>query len=87
MKTDTPRTDRVVAPYLGCDVSVPECDALLDHSRQLERELAAATARIAKLEEAGDRLHDAIWSVQDWNGTRVGDRADDWMRAYDEGKP
>jgi hypothetical protein len=55
--SDTPRTDAVVAPYIGSDsVTVEECSALLDEARQLERELAAANARIRRLEEAGDEL-------------------------------
>jgi hypothetical protein len=48
--SDTPRTDAVVAPYIGSDsVTVEECSALLDEARQLERELAAANARISQL--------------------------------------
>lgn len=87
--SDTPRTDlncltvETLRTMKGTGTQI----VLAAVCRQLERELAAANARIAKLEKAGDRLHDAIWSVQDWNGTRVGDRADDWMRVYDEGKP
>lgn len=74
---DTPRTN-AIGFYGAVSASF---------ARQLERELTAANARIAELKKAGDELHDALWSVQDWNGTRVGDAADDWCRAYDGGKP
>lgn len=40
----TLETDSVVRPFIGCDgVSVEECDALLTHSRSLERRLHATT--------------------------------------------
>lgn len=48
MSAPTPRTDAVVAPYVGQDgVSVEECDRLLDHARQLERELEEARHQMA----------------------------------------
>ena len=44
-ETPTPRTDAVVAPFVGTDdVTVAECDALLDHARDLEREFTAERA-------------------------------------------
>jgi regulator of replication initiation timing len=54
--SDTPRTDAVVAPYIGSDtVTVEECSALLDVARQLERELAAAQRQVADLMAELDR--------------------------------
>ena len=47
--SDTPRTEVYVLDPLPQVVSA-------DWARQLERELNAAKARIARLEEAGDRL-------------------------------
>jgi len=45
--TQTPKTDAVVAPYIGRDaVSGEEANALLDHARQLERELEEVKAQI-----------------------------------------
>ncbi len=37
--------------------------------------------RIKRLEEAGESVNDAIMSVQDWNGTHVGDCLDAWRKA------
>lgn len=46
-KVATPRTDVVVAPYIGLDgTCVAEANALLDHARELERELAKKTAEV-----------------------------------------
>jgi hypothetical protein len=63
MSTPTPRTDAVVAPYIGWDgLQVDEAMALLDLCRTLELELAAARQRdalerrVRELEEAGDKL-------------------------------
>ncbi len=36
---------------------------------------------IKRLEEAGESVNDAIMSVQDWNGTHVGDCLDAWRKA------
>lgn len=53
--SETPRTD--AAEILSIDEpSVPLGMVEVDFARQLERELAAANARIKRLEEAGDRL-------------------------------
>lgn len=44
--TDTPRTDAIVRPFIGNErVSPVEANALLDHARQLERELRREYAR------------------------------------------
>lgn len=49
--SDTPRTDAVVAPFIGRDdVSVEEAGLLLDNSRQLERELNEAKRDAARYE-------------------------------------
>jgi hypothetical protein len=37
--------------------------------------------RIKLLEEAAESVNDAIMSVQDWNGTHVGDCLDAWNKA------
>jgi len=42
--------------------------------------------RIKLLEGAGESVNDAIMSVQDWNGTHVGDCLDAWNKAK-EAKP
>lgn len=80
MNTDTPRTDS--EEYTQDDSNPPEKLGLVDadFARQLERELSAATARIAKLENAGDRLENhlgmeiELYVVQDaieaWNKAR-----------------
>lgn len=49
---DTPRTDTVLVAW---DLT-PEPKVLIEHARELERELNAANERIKRLEEAGDRL-------------------------------
>ena len=38
---------------------------------ELERELNAANDRIKRLEEAGDKIVESGWSVQDWSGMCV----------------
>lgn len=38
---------------------------------KLERELDVANERIKRLEEAGDKIVEAGWSVQDWSGMCV----------------
>lgn len=60
--SDTPRTDAECGWYDPNGVRYPEPTG--DHvdpdfARQLERELNAAKARIARLEEAGDALANA----------------------------
>ena len=82
MNTDTPRTDAGCAPiFFNNGLSTIAADPEI--SRQLERELNEAKAYISQLRKSGDKLHDAIWSVQDWNGTAVGDAADEWVKVYD----
>jgi hypothetical protein len=38
---------------------------------ELKRELNAANDRIKRLEEAGDKIVESGWSVQDWSGMCV----------------
>lgn len=52
--SDTPRTDSYVAVLIA---EGADADSLEHFARDLERELNAAKARIARLEEAGDRLY------------------------------
>lgn len=85
MSTDTPRTDAIVAPFIGQDgASVAECNALLDHARKLERELAAANTRIARLEESGGamcrQLKDERGTENDWQ-ERAEQAIEDWRKA------
>jgi hypothetical protein len=42
-----------------------------EFSEQLECELNAANERIKRLEEAGDKIVESGWSVQDWSGMCV----------------
>ena len=53
---------------------------------KLERELNAANDRIKRLEEAGQKVEDAAYSVQDWSGTALGDALDELNKAK-EAKP
>jgi hypothetical protein len=57
-----------------------------EDSARFVKELEAAEARIKRLEEAGDALHDAVWSALDWGGTHVGDCSNKWSQAK-EAKP
>ena len=54
--SDTPRTDSYVAVLIA---EGADADSLEHFARNLERELNAANARIARLEEAGDVLANA----------------------------
>lgn len=45
---------------------------------ELERSEAALLERVKRLEAAGDKLIDAVYSVQCWSGTHVGDCADEF---------
>ena len=65
MVSDTPRTD-AKRGFHDLDTAV---DA--EFSEQLERELNAANERIKRLEEAGDKIVESGWSVQDWSGMCV----------------
>ena len=73
--SDTPRTDA------GLEYDDTTVDDVKDFARTIERELNAANERIKRLEEAGESVNDAIMSVQDWNGTHVGDCLDAWRKA------
>jgi len=55
---DAPRTDTVLVAW---DLT-PEPKVLIEHARQLERELHAANDRIKRLEEAGDRMVNEGWN-------------------------
>jgi hypothetical protein len=37
-------------------------------------------ARVVELVKAGEALNNAIWSVQDWGGTYVGDCSSEWEK-------
>lgn len=50
--SDTPRTDTLLVVH---DLD-PKPRTLIEHARQLERELAEANKRIQRLVEAGDAL-------------------------------
>jgi hypothetical protein len=65
MVSDTPRTD-AKRGFHDLDTAV---DA--EFSEQLECELNAANERIKRLEEAGDKIVESGWSVQDWSGMCV----------------
>jgi hypothetical protein len=65
MISDTPRTD-AKRGFHDLDTAV---DA--EFSEQLECELNAANERIKRLEEAGDKIVESGWSVQDWSGMCV----------------
>ena len=63
--SDIPRTD-AKRGFHDLDTAV---DA--EFSEQLECELNAANERIKRLEEAGDKIVESGWSVQDWSGMCV----------------
>lgn len=65
--SDTPRTDVLLIAH---DMA-PTHISLISHARELERELNAANDRIKRLEEAGDKIVESGWSVQDWSGMCV----------------
>ena len=65
--SDTPRTNK--EQFFPHDSKYKVCDA--DFCRQLERELNEANERIKRLEEAGDKIVESGWSVQDWSGMCV----------------
>jgi hypothetical protein len=50
-------------------------------NRQIAQALQESITRIKRLEEAGDALHDAVWSALDWGGTHVGDCSNKWTQA------
>jgi hypothetical protein len=54
----------------------------LQRECRLQQYLAEqAQERVRRLEEAGDAVEDAVQSVQDWNGTYVGECLDAWTKA------
>jgi hypothetical protein len=55
---DTPRTDTVLVAW---DLT-PEPKVLIEHARQLERELNAANEHIKRLETAGDKMVNEGWN-------------------------
>lgn len=57
--SDTPRTDKVGKSYAHYIYPI-QYDAMRDHAETLERELAAATARVAELEAADKEATDVI---------------------------
>ena len=65
MISDTPRTD-AKRGFHDLDTAVD-----VEFSEQLECELNAANERIKRLEEAGDKIVESGWSVQDWSGMCV----------------
>jgi hypothetical protein len=58
-----------------------ERDHANDTASAVIKENAALVERVKRLEEAGDSVEDAVQSVQDWNGTYVGECLDAWNQA------
>lgn len=50
---------------------------------ELANRYTALLARVKRLEEAGDKLIVAIWSVQDWGGSYVGECCDELEKAFE----
>lgn len=73
--SDTPRTDTLLVVH---DLD-PKPRTLIEHARQLERELAAANRKIQRLIAAGDAMAKDI--LKDWDETRV---TNDWTAAKEE---
>jgi hypothetical protein len=82
-------------PDFGCgatnDNRTPEC--YQNESRNMQKSIHGWVATCEKwqayalrLENAGDEMFNAIWRVQDWKGTSVGDCSDAWTAAK-ESKP
>lgn len=71
--TDTIRTDTLLIAW---DMN-PESKVIIEHARQLERELNAANERIKRLKEAGNLLCQAGafigWhdKVEAWNKAKI----------------
>lgn len=53
---------------------------------ELAKRHTEVLARIKRLEEAGERVEDAAYSIQDWSGTALGDALDELIKAK-EAKP
>jgi tRNA G26 N,N-dimethylase Trm1 len=69
--SDTPRTFKMIA-YAPTGLKInPAFNQAVDLCEQLEIELNAANERIKRLEEAGDKIVESGWSVQDWSGMCV----------------
>ena len=70
--SDTPRTDAEYDNALEFEFdSEDRLQDIRRFSKKLERELNAANERLKRLEEAGDKIVEAGWSVQDWSGMCV----------------
>lgn len=50
-------------------------------NRCFNNEIAQLKAKVKRLEEAADNMIDAVYSVQDWSGTRIGDCAEELEKA------
>ena len=92
-----PTNARYNSLQLQCYEQRKEINRLNEHVTELENRLRALwdklegerkhyMEQIRRLEEAGESVNDAIMSVQDWNGTHVGDCLDAWNKAK-EAKP
>lgn len=68
--SDTPRTDSYVAVLIAKGA---DADSLEHFTRDLERELNAAKARIARLEEALNTCDDNFSRFAPQEGSRYGD--------------
>ena len=58
------------------------CKSIGDMAKENE----ALKGRIKRLEDAGQKVEDAAYSVQDWSGTALGDALDELNKAK-EAKP
>lgn len=68
MSTDTPRTDDILGALVerGIELREGTCpEVLVTEMRKMEHELNEAKARIARLEEAGDKLASTAWDADD----------------------
>ena len=72
--SDTPRTDALVERNKPLD-NLEAHNRMLDHARQLERDLAAANAENAKLRKHAEAMADAK-HVYDWETHAAAYRAD-----------
>ena len=79
----TPRTD-AVWERIATDLSLEPDVEFSTLARELEHELNNALEKINRLEEAGQRVDDAAHSIQDWNGTVLGDALDELNKAKEE---
>ena len=77
--SDTPRTDTLLVVH-NLD---PKPSTLIQHARQLERELAAANRKIHRLVEIGNSLAIAA-DENPYNGSLVTQWNDEWTAAKEE---